>query len=121
MLLFVSTPMHAFISCLSTSYRYCYFVLCLLYLLKTYLLHCDFILAVPMRECPGGHWCMSSTFPIASLNGTCFFRQCNCKMCIRFHVSNIIVFYNILYYSSRHYFYQFYYFLYIDYCECFIS
>ena len=32
-----------------------------------------FILAVPMRECLGQHSCMSSTFPIAILNGTCFF------------------------------------------------
>ena len=32
-----------------------------------------FILAVPMRECLVKHSCMSSTFPIAILNGTCFF------------------------------------------------
>ena len=32
-----------------------------------------FILAVPMRECLGKHWCMSSSIPIAILNGTCFF------------------------------------------------
>ena len=32
-----------------------------------------FILAVPMREYFGKHSCMSSTFPIAILNGTFFF------------------------------------------------
>ena len=32
------------------------------------------ILAVPMRKCSGKHWCVSSTFPIAILNGT-FFRS----------------------------------------------
>ena len=32
-----------------------------------------FVLAVPMRECLGKHSCMSSPFPIAILNGTCFF------------------------------------------------
>ena len=32
-----------------------------------------FILAVPMRECFGKHSCMSSSFPIAILNGTCLF------------------------------------------------
>ena len=32
-----------------------------------------FVLAVPMSECMGKHSCMSSTFPIAILNGTCFF------------------------------------------------
>ena len=44
-----------------------------------------FILSVPMRECLGKHSFMSSEFPIAILNGTCFFRQCNykCTMCIR--------------------------------------
>ena len=36
-----------------------------------------FILAVPMRKCLGKHSCMRSQFPIAILNGTCFFRQCN--------------------------------------------
>ena len=38
-----------------------------------------FILAVPMRECLGKHSCTSSSFPIAILNGTSFFRQCNYK------------------------------------------
>ena len=33
-----------------------------------------FILAVPMRECLGKHSSMSS-FPIAILNDTCFFRE----------------------------------------------
>ena len=33
-----------------------------------------FVLAVPMRECLGKNSCMSSTFPIAILNGTCFFQ-----------------------------------------------
>ena len=32
-----------------------------------------FILAVPMQECLGEHSCMSSTLPIAILNGACFF------------------------------------------------
>ena len=34
-----------------------------------------FILAVPMRKCLGKHSCMSSAFPIAILNGTCYFRM----------------------------------------------
>ena len=34
-----------------------------------------FIIAVPMRECLGKHSCTSSTFPLAILNGTCFFRD----------------------------------------------
>ena len=34
-----------------------------------------FILAVPMRESFGKHWCMSSPFPIAILNGTVFFSR----------------------------------------------
>ena len=44
-----------------------------------------FILPVPMRECLGKHSCMSPTFPIVILNGTCFFCQCNykCTACIR--------------------------------------
>ena len=32
-----------------------------------------FIPAVPMLECFGKHWCMSSPFPIATLNGTSSF------------------------------------------------
>ena len=32
-----------------------------------------FILIVPMRDSLGKHSCMSSQFPIAMLNGTCFF------------------------------------------------
>ena len=32
-----------------------------------------FILAVLMHNCLGKHLCMSSPFPIAMLNGTCFF------------------------------------------------
>ena len=32
-----------------------------------------FILAVPIRECLGKHSCMSSLFPIATLNGTSSF------------------------------------------------
>ena len=31
-----------------------------------------FILAVPMPECLGKRSCMSSTFPVAILNGTCY-------------------------------------------------
>ena len=34
----------------------------------------NFYLAVPMRGCVGKHSCMSSPFPIAILNGTCFLR-----------------------------------------------
>ena len=30
-----------------------------------------FILAVPLCKCLGNHSCMSSTFPVAILNGTC--------------------------------------------------
>ena len=33
------------------------------------------IFAVPMRECLGKHLCMSCSFPIAILNGTCFIRS----------------------------------------------
>ena len=32
-----------------------------------------FIDAVPIRQCLGKHSCVSSTFHIAILNGTCFF------------------------------------------------
>ena len=32
-----------------------------------------FVLALPMRECLRNHSCMSSIFPIAILNSTCFF------------------------------------------------
>ena len=35
---------------------------------------CYFKIAVPMRKCSEEHACMSSTFPLAILNGTCFFR-----------------------------------------------
>ena len=38
-----------------------------------------FILAVPMRECLGKHSCMSSSFPIATLNCTFFFRETRCS------------------------------------------
>ena len=48
-----------------------------------------FILAVPMPECLGKHSCMSFTFPIAILNGNCFFRQCNCTMKIRCDIVEI--------------------------------
>ena len=34
-----------------------------------------FILVVPMRMCLGKHSCMSSTFPTAILNFTCFFHE----------------------------------------------
>ena len=34
-----------------------------------------FVLAFPMRECLGKHSCMSSSFPIAILNGTFLFRE----------------------------------------------
>ena len=36
------------------------------------------------RECSGKQSCTSSQFPIAILNGICFFRQCNykCRMCV---------------------------------------
>ena len=36
-----------------------------------------FIIAVQMRECLGKHSCIRSTFPIAILNGTCFFARRN--------------------------------------------
>ena len=42
-----------------------------------------FILAVPMRKCLGKHSCMSSSFPIAILNDTSFFWQCNYKCTLR--------------------------------------
>ena len=32
-----------------------------------------FILTVPMQECLGNRSCMSSAFPVAILNGSCFF------------------------------------------------
>ena len=35
------------------------------------------ILAVPMRKCCGQHSCMSSSFSIFILNGTCSFRETN--------------------------------------------
>ena len=38
-----------------------------------------FILAVPMRKCLGKHSCMSSSFPIVTLNDTSFFQQCSYK------------------------------------------
>ena len=34
-----------------------------------------FILAVPMSECLEKHWCMSSPYPVAILNGTFFFHE----------------------------------------------
>ena len=54
-----------------------FFFLCTLYLLPYSLLSYYiisvslpyFILAGPMRECLGKHSCMSSTYPIAILNG----------------------------------------------------
>ena len=51
----------------------------LLYILKPLFLPSSsvslsyFVLAVPMRECLGKHSCMSSPFPLAILNATCFF------------------------------------------------
>ena len=39
-----------------------------------------FILAVPMCECLGKHVCMSSPFPIAILNGICFFPTVQVQM-----------------------------------------
>ena len=40
-----------------------------------------FILAVPMHECLGKHSCISFTFPIAMLNGTCFFQTVQLQVC----------------------------------------
>ena len=48
-------------------------------LLTFFCLFVLFILAVPMRQCLRKHSCMSSTLPIALLNGTCFFRQSTYK------------------------------------------
>ena len=45
-----------------------------------------FILTVRMRECFIKHSCMSSTFPIAILHGTCLFptvHAAKCRMSIR--------------------------------------
>ena len=39
-----------------------------------------FILAVPMRECSGEHSSMSSSFPIAILNGACYFPPVQLKV-----------------------------------------
>ena len=41
--------------------------------LRAYFCLSHFILSVPMHECLGKRSWMSSTFPIAILNGTCFF------------------------------------------------
>ena len=46
-----------------------------------------FILAVPMRECLGKHSCMSSTFPLAILNGTFF---CSVKAMNNWKLSAIL-------------------------------
>ena len=45
---------------------------------------CFFVLFGKTLECLGKHSCMSSPFPIAILNGTFIFRQCDykCIMCI---------------------------------------
>ena len=43
-----------------------------LFLPSSYVTLSYFILALPMRECSGKHSCMSSSFPVAILNGTCF-------------------------------------------------
>ena len=43
--------------------------------LLTYFLFSFFIFTVPMVKCLGNHSCVSSTFPIAILNGTYFFRE----------------------------------------------
>ena len=42
-----------------------------------------FILAVPMHDCLGKHSCLNSSFPIAILNGTCFFPI------VQLHVHNV--------------------------------
>ena len=48
-----------------------------------------FILAVPMRKCSGKHSCMSSTFPIAILNGPLFFRQAKLSLWPKLRLSKL--------------------------------
>ena len=50
-----------------------FYARCTLLYSSTFLLS----LSVPMRECLGKHWCMSYIFPIAILNGTCFYAKRN--------------------------------------------
>ena len=50
------------------------FTIILLFLLPSAVSLSYFNLAVPMRKCLGKHSCMSSTFSIAILNGTCSLR-----------------------------------------------
>ena len=57
-----------FITCLPYIFPYSLLVSYLLLVSLSY-----FIFAVPMHECLGEHSCMSSIFPIAILNGACFF------------------------------------------------
>ena len=45
-----------------------------------------FILAVPWRKCLGKHSCMSYSFPIAILNGTCFFQTVQLQV----HNANLV-------------------------------
>ena len=49
-----------------------------------------FILAVPMRECVGKHSCMTSSFPIAILNGTCLFREAKIVFALVYAYQNLI-------------------------------
>ena len=51
--------------------------------LPSYVSWRNVVLAVPIHECLGKHSCMSSTFPIAILNGTCFSPTVQFTMCIR--------------------------------------
>ena len=55
--------------------RFASFQLTPLYLPSSYVSLSHFILAVPMRHRLGKYSCMSSTFPIAILNGKFFFSR----------------------------------------------
>ena len=62
-----------------------------------------FILVVPTREFLTKHSCMRSTFPIAILNGTCFFQQLNILnvfyFCVSVFTSDLSILMPLLSYS----------------------
>ena len=65
-----------------------------------------FMLAVPMRRCLGKHSCMSSTFSIAMLNGTCFLRSPGIDFVFGWEVlldlyTLIIIIFNSLYFRAQ--------------------